>query len=67
MNDKFPWQEEWYRTRQRALRGLTSRFPDLSEDLTITTLNQLPGVDRRTTFSFDSVEQARDAFAGNID
>jgi len=67
MEYKYPWQKEWYDLKKEALSNLKSRFPDMSENLTITTLNQLPGIDRRTTFSFDSVEQARDSFSGKID
>lgn len=66
MDYKFPWQQDWNRVKKAALKNLTSRFPNPSEDLTRTTLNQLPGIDRRTTFAFESVEQARAAFAGEI-
>jgi len=67
MDYKYPWQEEWIAAKEEKLQALDSAFPDPHEDLTITTLNQLPGIDRRTTFSFDSVGQARDAFAGEIE
>ena len=67
MDYKYPWQKEWIAAKEDKLQTLDSAFPDPHVDLTITTLNQLPGIDRRTTFSFDSVEQARDAFAGEID
>lgn len=67
MDYKYTWQKEWVASKESALETLKSPFPDPREDLTITTLNQLPGIDRRTTFSFESVEQARDAFAGEIE
>ena len=67
MDDKCSWQEKWYPLKKEALNTQGSPFPDLGEDMTITTLNQLPGIDRRTTFSFESIEEARDAFAGKND
>jgi len=66
MDYKYPWQEKWIQQKEEAIKMMDSPFPDPSTHLTITTLNQLPIVDRRTTFSFDSVEQARDSFAGKI-
>ncbi|MBI4404795.1 MAG: aminotransferase class I/II-fold pyridoxal phosphate-dependent enzyme [Deltaproteobacteria bacterium] len=64
MNMKFPWQEEWEQTKRQTLQQLTTPFPNPTEILTRTTLEQLPNIDRRTTFSFESVELARSAFAG---
>lgn len=67
MEYKFPWQEKWFAVKQQVLSNLKSSFPDPAEFLTIATLNQLPAIDRRTTFSFKTVEEARDAFAGKND
>ena len=67
MDQKYPWQKEWTEHKETRLEMVNAPFSDQNENLTITTLNQLPNVDRRTTFAFDSVKQARDAFAGEID
>lgn len=66
MDYKFPWQQAWINTKRKTLASLQSPFPNPKEILTRTTLDQLPNIDRRTTFSFESVEQARKAFAGEI-
>ncbi len=60
------WLKDWFELKNKILKSLDSKFPNPNEFVTITTLNQLPNVDRRTTFSFESVEQARDAFSGKI-
>ena len=62
MDYKYPWQEKWDNKRRMPEHLL----PHASEQETLFPLNQLPGIDRRTTFSFDSVEIGRDAFAGKI-
>lgn len=67
VENKYPWYPEWKKYQGEVLSNLNSPFPNSEETLTITTLDQLPGVDTRTTFSFESVGQARDAFAGKND
>ncbi len=64
---KYPWQEEWYRVKDQVLADITELWTPEGEFSTITSLDPIPIIDRRTTFPFESVEEGAAAFALKID